>query len=344
MGLCMKTPPIITIGEILIDWVCQEPKLKEQKIYDFKMAAGGAPANVAVGLARLGYPVEFVGGVSDDSFGQWLYEYLEASDVGTEHVQRLSQAVTRHAYVFTNEAGNRVLDNITSCQSPDSLLQSSMLALERLQQVSMVYFGSVMQSSVDGAKNLDDILQLFPANVLTVYDPNIRTCLWSSQEQRLVHCLQQSAQSVDILKLSDNELCFFTEEADIQTASRIIFDRYQPILLVVTLGEDGALYISSAGQGYIESYPVASVEMTGAGDGFVAGLLGGLYTLAQLKNQSAKETALTLTLAEIKALLHEANAVGALATTQPGATAGLPTKQQLNTFMLEHHPKEKMSS
>jgi len=335
----MKIAPIISIGELLVDWVSPEPGLKDHKIYNFKMAAGGAPANVAIGLAKLGHPIYFVGGVSDDSFGTWLFDYLESSGVSTDLVQKIPQANTRHAYIFTDGVtGNRVLNHITSNQCPDSLLQSSMLDSKLLAQASIVYYGSVMQSSIEGANNLDEILALIPASTLRIYDPNIRTCLWTHQTERLKHCLEQSAQNVDILKLSDNELQFFTDEADIQTAARLIFDHYQPALLIVTLGEKGAMYISPKGKGLVKSFQVPSVEMTGAGDGFIAGLLGGLHALAQLKNQSVKETALALTSSEIEALLLEANAVGALATTQPGATAGLPTKQQLKEFLSKHHP------
>jgi len=333
----MTIAPIITIGELLVDWVSPEPGLKDHKIYNFKMAAGGAPANVAIGLAKLGYPSYFVGGVSDDSFGTWLFDYLESSGVATDLVQKIPQSCTRHAYIFTTEDGNRVLSHITSNQCPDSLLQSKLLDAKLLAQASIVYYGSVMQSTLQGAKNVDEILALIPSNALRIYDPNIRTCLWTQQMERLQHCLEQSAQNVDILKLSDNELQFFTDELDEQTAAQIIFERYQPALLIVTLGAKGAMYLSSKGQGLVKSFQVSSVEMTGAGDGFIAGLLGGFYALAQLENQSIKETVLSLTSSEIEALLLEANAVGALATTQPGATAGLPTQEQLKDFLEKHH-------
>jgi sugar/nucleoside kinase (ribokinase family) len=329
----VKTPSIITIGELLVDWVCQEPGLKEPKIYDFKLAAGGAPANVAVALATLGYPVNFMGGVSEDLFGKWLFDYLKSTGVGTDLAIKIPQASTRQSYVFTEETGNRILDNITSKDAPDSLLQSSMLPASCFTETSLVYFGSVMQSTLAGAKSLDDILQRFPSTVLTIYDPNVRLCLWTEQKDRLTTCLKESAKKVDILKLSDNELHFLSDKSDLKDAARAIFEYYQPSLLVVTMGEHGAFYISSKGEGTVKSFTVASVEMTGAGDGFVAGLLGGIYSLAESKNKTVKETALALTPSEIESILREANGVGALATTQPGATAGLPTKAELKEFL-----------
>jgi fructokinase len=334
----MNISPIIAIGEFLVDWVCPEPELKEHKIYDFKMAAGGAPANVAIGLAKLGYPGYFAGGIAKDTFGDWLFDYLQSSGVGTALVRRISKAETRHVYIFTTETGNRVMKHITITNAPDTLYTAALLGAESLAPASVIYFGSVTQSTPEGAQNVADILAMAPADALTVYDPTIRISLWTSQEDRLTQCLTQSAHLVDLLKLSDNELAFFTDEPDIQAASRIIFDRYQPALLVVTLGEKGALYISPEGEGFIQSFQVPSVEMTGAGDGFVAGLLGGLYDLALSKKQSVKDTVLTLTPMETETILRAANAVGALATMQPGATAGLPTREQLNTFLMRQQP------
>jgi fructokinase len=329
----VKTPSIITIGELLVDWVCQEPGLKEPKIYDFKLAAGGAPANVAVALATLGYPVEFMGGVSEDLFGKWLFDYLKSAGVGTELTLKIPEASTRQSYVFTEETGNRILDNITSKDAPDSLFQSSKLDPSCFSKACMFYYGSVMQSSPEGAKSLEEVLQRFPSTVVTIYDPNVRLCLWTEQKERLKQCLQQSARHADILKLSDNELQFFSDKSDIPAAAAAIFEEYQPTLLVVTLGENGAFYISSKGEGTVKSFKVSAVEMTGAGDGFVAGLLGGIYTLAEQKKQSVKETIGELLPSDIENILREANAVGALATTQPGATAGLPSREELKAFL-----------
>jgi fructokinase len=330
----VNKPSIITIGELLVDWVCQDPGLNAPKIYDFKMAAGGAPANVAVALATLGYPVDFMGGVADDLCGSWLFDYLISSGVGTQLTKKIPQAITRNSYVFTEESGNRILDNITSIQCPDSLYSCNLLDPNDFKHRSIVYFGSVMQSTVEGAKNLDQILQHFPNEVVTIYDPNVRLCLWKNQEDRLQTCLEESAKRVDILKLSDNELHHFTDESDFMAAAKVIFQRFQPTLLVVTLGKDGALYVLPKAEGFIKGFTVQSVEMTGAGDAFVAGLLGGIYDLAQQKNKTVQETLLALSGSEIESILRKANAVGALATTQPGATAGLPTRQQLNEFLL----------
>lgn len=100
---------VLCLGEILVDWVCTEVGCELDQAKTFTKAAGGAPANTAVGLARQGVKTGFVGRVSDDEFGRWLKAVLEKDGIDTSLTISDAEAQTRMAYVVTTSTGDRNL-------------------------------------------------------------------------------------------------------------------------------------------------------------------------------------------------------------------------------------------
>src|ERR1700734_964606 len=100
---------VLCLGEILVDWVCTTPGAELDRAQAFTKAAGGAPANTAVGLARQGIKTGFVGRVSDDAFGLWLKDVLESDGIDTSNTVVDPDAQTRMAYVVTTMNGDRKL-------------------------------------------------------------------------------------------------------------------------------------------------------------------------------------------------------------------------------------------
>jgi sugar/nucleoside kinase (ribokinase family) len=339
MAVHSASSAIISIGEALIDWVCLDRTLDLQQTGAFLKAPGGAPANVAVGLARLGCPVRFLGGFSPDIFGDLLRETLSGFGVDTALSPTIAGTNTRHAYVLTEPSGNRVFKGFTLAACADAMLTPERMDESALSRAAVVYWGSVVQSSEPSASAVLAYLDKASEYTLKVYDPNYRAAFWASPELAKAAMLE-SFRRAHVVKLSDDEVLLLSGSTDYVSVARQLIADYDLRLLVITLGEQGSLFVTPQFNGQVAPFRVASVEMTGAGDGFVAGLIRGLYSL--LPDAPSPEAMLdALSAEQLTHLLTEANAVGALATTRPGAMSSLPTLAELRDFLASataNHP------
>ena len=324
----MKNAKIISIGEVLVDWTCLNKTLDLNEANEFIKLPGGAPANVAVGLAKQGYPVQFIGGFAQDIFGEWLKSHLNSLNVDVSHSQTVD-ASTRCAYVLTDKDGNRVFKGFSRSLCADTMLDYDKLDLNNLKNASIIYFGSFIQSCKNSRNVISKILQDTKNHNIKIYDPNLRPAVWSSIEEA-INVIKQTIKYVDVLKLSDDEVNLVSGiENNIEAAAEKVFNEYSLKLLVITMGEKGSFYINKNDKGYVQPFRVPSVEMTGAGDGFVSGLIGGIYDYINTKDQGIED----ISSDEIRYILTKANAVGALATIKPGAMSALPTRKELEEFL-----------
>lgn len=326
---------ITTIGESLIDWVCLDKTTDLYEANDFIKAAGGAPANVAVGLARLNYPVQFIGGFSTDIFGIWLKEFLSSHNVDMSTSIDIEDSNTRNAYILTNKNGNRVLKGFSMHCCADSMLSFEDINIEAIKQSPIVYFGSLLQASEKTRNTIDQIINSVKGNNLTVYDPNLRTCMWNNLDDA-TNIIKNTINRVDVVKLSDDEIDLITKIDDIEEAAKHIFNNNDLKLLVVTIGNKGSFYINKNGSGYVKPYNVEPVEVTGAGDAFLAGILGGFYDILQ-ENKSSNIDLIqiieNIPCNKLEDIMKRANAIGALTTLKAGATSSLPTREELTDFL-----------
>jgi fructokinase len=180
------------------------------------------------------------------------------------------------------------------------------------------------------------------------YDPNLRPPLWPSLAQARVEILQ-AAGWADIIKVSEEELSFLvSEKAELPTsppsqaltpdyAARFMSTFEHVSLLAVTRGARGSAWWTRSGiHGSHPGYEVLPVDTTGAGDGFVAGLLTGILASAHSVQLSITEPGALLSLlngANLNDVFTRANAVGAITTTRKGAIPALPTFTELDQFL-----------
>ncbi len=336
----MKLNKITCIGEVLIDWTCLDKTLDLNKANDFIKAPGGAPANVAVALAKVSKPVQFLGGFSTDLFGGWLKSYLTQFGVDVSAAPDVPKSNTRSAYVLTDEKGNRVFKGFSNESCADVMIDFNMIDMDDLKNSSMIYFGSLLQSQELTRNTIAKVLEFLGTDnskYLKVYDPNLRMALWPDVDTAM-GVIKKTIKKVDILKLSDDEIDLVTGIKDnIEAAAQKVFETYDNIkLLVVTMGPNGSYFINKNGKGFVKPFKVDSVEMTGAGDAFVAGLLGGLHDFLSEnngQNGNLAEILETLSAERLQKILTSANAMGALATTKPGAMSALPTTAELDKFL-----------
>jgi sugar/nucleoside kinase (ribokinase family) len=327
----MAAPRVLAVGEALVDWVCTERGAGLADARAFTKAPGGAPMNVAVGLARLGVPAAFAGCVGADPFGDWLRTLMEAEGIDTTLVATLAGRQTRMAYVVTNSAGDRELAAFSEVACADEALSASHLPGSALTAAQAFYFGSLILRHEPASSAVLDAAQRVQAGPgLVVFDPNIRPVLWPDAVA-LSQLLDEALGGCDVVKLGLEELAFLVGEGTPEWgARRLLASQENLVAVVLTDGARGAGVYTAAAELWVPSYPVQAVDATGAGDGFVAGLLAGV--LGAL-GESPKATLRQWPAALWQPVLARACAVGAIATTRAGAISALPTADELDAFL-----------
>ncbi|WP_314723040.1 aminoimidazole riboside kinase [Haemophilus pittmaniae] len=282
--------------------------------------AGGAPANVAVGVARLGSPSAFIGRVGNDPLGQFMQQTLAAENVDTTHMVLDPQHRTSTVVVGLDN-GERSFTFMVN-PSADQFLQTSDLppfqAGEWLHCCSIALINNPSREAT-----FEAIRRIKVAGGFFSFDPNLRESLWSSLEE-MKSVVMEVVSLADVLKFSEEELTLLTNTDSLDKAFESITTQYPDKLIIVTLGKDGALYHLCSQQQVIAGKALQPVDTTGAGDAFVGGLLAGLAQHSDWRESSV-----------LQQIIRQANACGALATTAKGAMSALPNKQQLAAFLAE---------
>jgi fructokinase len=312
---------VVCLGELLIDFV---PTVTGTSLIDapaFKKAPGGAPANVAVGLARLGTPSAFMGKVGDDPFGHFLAQTLAAAGVDIGPLRFSDAARTALAFVSLRADGEREF-MFYRHPSADMLLTPEEVDLQAIRGARALHYGSIslIGEPARGA-TLHAIAAARAAGCLISCDPNLRLALWPDAEAAR-DGLRVAMSQAQVVKISDEELRFLTGSDDPAAARQQLWhDRLQ--LLMVTLGAAGCVYFTPDFEGVVVGFSVDAVDATGAGDGFVAGLLHGLIADPSVVRDQQR----------LREICRFACAVGALTTTERGAIPALPAHERVRQFL-----------
>jgi fructokinase len=312
---------VVTLGELLIDFVPTVSGVTLLEAPAFKKAAGGAPANVAAGLAKLGISCSFFGKVGDDAFGHFLQQTLDDVGVDTSSLVFSTQARTALAFVSLTAEGEREF-MFYRHPSADMLYSPEEVAYEHLKTAKIFHFGSIsLISEPSRSATLAALATARENGIFVSYDPNLRLALWPDAAAAKSG-MMSVWDNADIIKVSGDELEFLTGLSEIEQAVKALWtDNLR--LMVVTLGKTGCAYFTAKFHGEVAGFQVTPVDTTGAGDGFVAGLLKGLLTYPQAWHDEA----------QLRKACRLANAVGALTTTARGAIPALPTLEQVNSFL-----------
>lgn len=306
---------IVAFGELLIDFVSLETGVSVGEASGFEKKPGGAPANVAVAAAKLGQPSAFLGQVGDDPFGYYLEGVLRAEDVNTRGLRFSSGARTALAFVSLRADGERSFVFYRQ-PSADMLMTPDDVALDVIDGQDVFHFGSItLISEPSRSATLSAVNYARERGLFISYDPNLRLSLWSDADTARAGLLS-GLPYADLVKVSDEELEFLTGGHDVSPLWR---DGMK--LIVVTHGAGGSTIHTRSEQFDAPGFLVHAVDTTGAGDGFVAGLLTGL--IEHGANNSAA----------LPQILRFANAVGAITTTARGAIPALPTRAQVEAFL-----------
>ena len=211
--------------------------------------------------------------------------------------------------------------------SADMKLTPEEIPEQLIQQAAIFHYGSISLISEpcrSATFHALDIAQ--KAGLLISYDPNLRLGLWESDAYAREEMLK-GMRYADVVKINDDELEFLTGNRDFEEGAKHLLT-YGPKLVVITLGGEGSFFYSESATGRVSGSALNAVDTTGAGDGFVAGLLSGLLGFV-----SAGKPFVLPGKVELEQCLRFANAVGALATTERGAIPALPTREQVEEFL-----------
>src|SRR5262245_35734795 len=330
------TPQVVCLGEALIDFVADTAGVSLAECPGFRKAPGGAPANVAVGLARLGVPAAFVGKVGDDPFGRFLRDTFADAGVDTASVLLSREARTGLAFVSLMKNGERDF-MFYRHPSADMLLRWDEIPDTLFAGARVLHHGSItLIGEPSRTATVVAAAHAREAGCLVSYDVNLRLPLWES-EAAAREGIKDGLTGVHIIKVSEEEGEFlFDTRTPEETASKLLPGGAR--LVVVTRGAAGVYcrwwWGDQLQELHVPGFAVDVVDTTGAGDGFVAALLAGVL----------EETALEQIPPErMRAILTLANAVGALTCTRKGAIPALPTRAQVDRFLAEQGAPENAS-
>lgn len=320
---------VIAIGEVLIDFTPAGRSSRGNE--QFECNPGGAPANVAAALSRLGSHSALISKVGEDQFGSLLHQTLQDAGVDVTGVSYTREASTTLAFVHLDDHGDRSFSFIRK-PGADTFLHSKDVPLEKIASSRVLHYGTVsMTHEPARTATRTAVLKAKDAGVLLSFDPNIRFALWESREEIKQNTLW-GMKYADILKISEEELSFITGTHDIEEGALKLAQQFDISLIVVTLAEKGCYYRLGSKDGYVPGFRVEVVDTTGAGDAFLGCLLFKILEVGiPLKE---------LTSSQITNMLAFANAGGALVTTRKGALGAMPTIEDIHQ-MLESTPQHK---
>ena len=292
----------LVIGESLID-IVQRPDGSTQE------HVGGSPANVAVGLARLGDEVSLATMIGEDERGARIAARFDGEGVtltkgsvgGRPTSVATSTLDARGAAAYTFDLAWELNEE------------------QPLEGLAHVHTGSIAATLEPGASAVLGTLQSARLSATISYDPNARPSLMGDPPEVRAK-IEQLIGLSDVVKASDEDIAWLYDGAPLSDILRL-WGRLGPPLVVVTRGDKGALIgLSMTGELTSVDAPVVDVvDTVGAGDSFMAGLLSGLLDAGLLGGIQARERLRSASLADIRPAVNRALACAAITVSRAGA-------------------------
>lgn len=317
----MKQFDVTALGELLIDFT--ENGLSNQGNYLLEANPGGAVCNVLAMLAKLGKKTAYIGKVGDDFLGRHLKEVVEAVGIDTRNLLLDDQVHTTLAFVHTYPDGDR---DFSFYRNPgaDMNLRAEEVNEELIAQSRVFHFGSLSMTHPGVREATKKALRIAKEQgCLISYDPNLRPPLWNTLEEAKEQ-ISFGMTQCDILKISDNEIQWFTGEEDFDAGIRVLQDTYHIPLILLSMGRDGSRAYYRGMR--VEAAPFLqknTIETTGAGDTFCACVIN--YVLEHGLEDLGEE--------DLRQMLRYANAAASLITTRKGALRVMPQPEDVERLL-----------
>lgn len=287
---------ILVIGEALVDVFSRADGEVDE-------APGGSPANVALSLGRLGHRPRLLTRLADDERGRSVRSWLEASGVD---VVAVSAPRTATATARLDAAGAATYEFDLEWD----------LAGAEAGSAGIVHTGSIAALMQPGSTDVVRILDRLHERALVTYDPNIRPALLgdASVVREQVEAIVARA---DLVKASDEDLLWmYPGQVPLDVARSWLATG--PAVVIVTVGEGGAIAASGSGIVVVEAQHVDVVDTVGAGDTFMGAIIDGLIR-AGYRDAAARARLRDIGTEELRAILRFAAIAAAITVSRPGA-------------------------
>lgn len=312
---------VVALGELLIDFT--ENGISGQGNPLLEANPGGAPCNVLAMLQNFGHKTAFIGKVGKDSFGELLRDTIVQLGIDATGLLFDEEIPTTLAFVHTHEDGDR---SFSFYRKPgaDVMLKEDEISEEMIGCAKVFHFGTLSMTDEGVEKATKKAVSIAKKNNLLIsFDPNLRPPLWKNLEiakEKMAYGMRMC----DILKISDDEITFFTGEKDIVAGIEKIREQFDIRLVCATLGKNGSIAFYKDMK--VECKPFLqerTIETTGAGDTFMGCMLHGVL-------ENGLED---LNEAKLLEMLTVANAGASLITTKKGALKVMPTEEEIRALI-----------
>jgi fructokinase len=257
----MSAPRALVIGEALVDVVEHADGRREEH-------PGGSPANVALGLARLGRTVDLLTWLAPDAYGTRVTSHLEASGVHVITGDR-APVSTPVAMARLDERGQASYEFDLTWDLPTAWAGDDVAPL-------VVHTGSIATTLTPGGPQVLREVTTRRSTSTVTYDPNARPALMGTPAEAL-RVVEEFIKVADVVKASEDDLLWLYPGQEPDDVA-VRWAQSGPAVVVVTLGEHGAFAATASGARLqIPAVPVQVADTVGAGDSFMSGLIDGLW-------------------------------------------------------------------
>jgi len=323
-AIAHRPAKVICLGEILFDYLADDLGKSVSEVTSWTPYPGGAPANVACALAKLGTSSAFIGCVGRDDPGKELVSLLESIAVDVSGIQYTDLATTRGVYVTRSSSGDRTFAGFRERPADkfaDAYLQAELLPTELFLEAEYLTIGTLELAYPQSRAAVFRALELaMEYHLKVVLDVNWRPNFWldESEARPLIERLWSY---VDFVKLAEEEAQWLFDTAD---AGSIFYRLGSVEGVLVSNGAAEVSYCLAENEGKVAPFAVEVKDTTGAGDAFLGGLI---HQLCQIKISELAEAQIA------ENIVKYACAVGGLTTTESGAIAAQPNPKLVTALM-----------
>lgn len=313
----MKKYDVVALGELLIDFTENGTSAQGNTVYEAN--PGGAPCNVLAMLTKLGRKTAFIGKVGQDIFGNRLKRTLEEVGIDTANLVMDEDVRTTLAFVETFPDGDRDF-SFYRAPGADMMLQVDEVQMELVKDTNIFHFGTLSMTH-ECVRNATKkaIAAAKEAGAVISFDPNLREPLWKSLDEAKEQVAYGLSQC-DVLKISDNEIQWFTGEEDYDAGIARLRQQYDIPLIMLSMGKNGSrAYYKDLRVEVKPFLQERTIETTGAGDTFGGCCLN--YVLKYGLHNMDEE--------KLKEMLTFANAAASIITTRKGALRVMPEEKEV---------------